>query len=169
MSFEFENLPDPDDVSFSGGAGDTILAQFYRIAPVATNNINIPIPDAADRGFLPVNAFNNTQGTPMVEFPDNNSMKFLGSGRFLHTITIYMATDVNGIVALDLVKDDNTAYSDAVFVVKDSTPSSNSPLVLNAVIDHDTDDIIKLRFGGASPGNLGIVPTIWAIFWSVKS
>lgn len=170
MSSSNETLPLPTQpTGGAGGSTDTILAQFYRVAPLSVNNINIPIINAATKVFLPIGAFNNTQGPPDVTFPDNNSIQIAKAGTYLHNITIYMFSDVPGILGVDLVDGSNTQYSNAAFIIKDSAPSTTEPTILTASIDHTAGQIVKLRFGGASAGDLGITPSIWSIQWSVKS
>ena len=163
-----ENLPLP--VSGGGsGSENKILAQFYRISPSSINNINIPLVNSTTREFLPVGSYNNVNGPDGVTFPDLNSVQTATAGIYLHTITIYMSSDVAGIIAVDLVDSTNTAYNSAAFAIQNSSPASNAPIIMQAVLEHEPGDIIKIRFGGASPGDLGIVPSIWSIHWSMKS
>jgi hypothetical protein len=164
-----ENLPLPTPGVLDGGLStDSILAQFYRVAPTSANNINIPIMNAATKVFLPIGSYNNVQGPTGVTFPDNNSVMFSIAGLYTHTIAIYMLSDVHGLLGIDIVDGTNTQYSSAAFSIKDVAPSSAEPILLTAVLNHTPGQIAKIRLGGASPGDLGIIPSIWSVSWSIK-
>jgi len=163
-----ENLPLPTPGAYGGGSSDSILAQFYRVAPLVVNNIDIPIINAATKVFLPIGSFNNTQGPTGVLFPDDNSVQFATDGIYTHTITIYMLSDVSGILGIDIVDETNAQYSSAAFSIKDSASTSAEPMLMTAVLTHTEGQIAKIRFGGASPGDVGIIPSIWSITWSIK-
>jgi hypothetical protein len=164
-----ENLPLSVPGDIVGGSSKTILAQFYRFIPIPSNNILLPIVNSASRVFLPLGTYNNTQASDDTTFPDLNSIQIAKSGTYLHTITIYMSSDVSGVIAVDLVNAMNMVYNLSAFAIKNTSTTNTAPVILQAMIAHNSNDLIKLRFGGASFGNLGIVANIWSIQWSIKS
>ena len=138
-----------------------------RNLTASLNNINLL--NSTSRNFLPVGSYNNVEGPDGVTFPNLNSVKLAKAGTYLHTVTIYMYTEVPGIVAIDLVNSNSIAYNSAAFAVQNSSSTNTSPIILQSVLVHSVNDIVKIRFGGSSTGDLGITPSIWSIHWSIKS
>lgn len=170
MSEENQPLAPTSVGVLGGGTTDVIFAQFYRTNPTKLENIHIivPSPDPADRQLLPPNTFNHTFASDGATFPNGNSVKFNHAGSYVHTVTIYGLSDVNGIVAVDLINDAGLSYNPSSFSVKNISTASTDPLILTTVLTHEVDQTARIRIGAAADAPYALDYSIWSITWSIK-
>lgn len=140
---------------------DILQFKVYRAGSNSNNiviNTNVGTPSKI-YGFLPQSIPQGVNPTTYVINTKNNFVQNVNTvdfkiniaGTYKYTLNMEAYSDVNGVFGIDLVNGNNTEYNSNIISIKNIT-TSNTIFNLQNIINHNKDDVIKIRFGGVKFG-----------------
>lgn len=189
-----ENSTTPIPIKIYADASQSVImlytkARFYRTAfntnpiiiiPIG-NNV-IPTQWFSIDSFFSENLFNSTKPITEVSFPFNNSVQINYPMKFFHSIQIEysLARDALGsgyqnfrkIQCIPVRSDGSTVYDANFITYRQPGPNLRDTMLIQGEINHDTGDVVRLRFNVVQDNTSGdqsaTYMTIYSVTWNMS-
>jgi hypothetical protein len=154
-----ELLPLPEFNNSSIDNGDLLNFKFYRnksdsnVIILPLNNDYKDLPNYVAPVGASTAEYITLKKNDIIQYSNTVSplFKLTSSGLYQYNVELECFGDVNGTIGVLFTNESNTIYKNDAILIKDITTASTS-VKFSALLSHDANDFVKLRFTGLKTG-----------------
>jgi hypothetical protein len=145
--------------NFDLSTTDLLNFKFYRTGPLS-NNIVLPLlnnykdlPNTIPPVGIETSSYIPTIKNNIIQYSNDTTplFKLSSSGTYTYDIELECCGDAVGTIGVLLTNSSGVAYKNDVILIKDITTATTS-IKFSALLYHNANDLVKLRFTGEKTG-----------------